>query len=171
MFFSYKKCVHFDETPTIIYNVVIEHSMNATAAEPASSMPSNEKEVQTISQTVVMTLAASESRTTNGDPLEATGSLPNGNVHQMEQEIPIDDDDVHEGRRHHHRGHNTDDVATSALFPRVAFDREAAEVLITTSNKGRNGSRLPPPRTLRKCVLINNDCKYSLQKPTVIIRK
>ena len=168
-------CVHFDETPTIIYNVVIEHSMNATASEPASSMPSNEKEVQTISQTVVMTLAASESSTTNGDPIEATGSLPNGNVHQMEQEIPIDvdddvHDDVHEGRRRHHRGHNTD-VATSALFPRVAFDRESAEVLITTSNKGRNGSRLPPPRTLRKCVLINNDCKYSLQKPTVIIRK
>ena len=144
----------FRRDPTI-YNIVIEHSTNAIAAsaEPACSVPSNEKEVQTISQTVVMT-AASES--SNGDPLEA-GSLPNGNVNpnfggsSVEMEPK---DDAHEGRQH-----------------KAAFFREAAEVLITTSNKGRNGGRLPPPRTLRKCVLINNDCKYSLQKPTVIIRK
>ena len=59
---------------------MIEHSTNAVAAEPAASVPSNEKEVQTISQTVVMTAASPES--SNGaDPLLEAGSLlPNGNV-------------------------------------------------------------------------------------------
>ena len=44
--------------------------------------------------------------------------------------------------------------------------KEASKVLIKTStDKKVHGGRLPPPKSLRKCVLINNECKYSIKLP------
>ena len=50
-------------------------------------------------------------------------------------------------------------------------EQQKPHVLITTSfsAEGHQPSitrgRVPPPKALRKCVLINNDCKFSIQLP------
>ena len=140
----------------------------------AEALP-NGREVQTISQTVV---TASES--SNGEVPAAASSeavlMPNGianptirpHLRSFSASVmpPLETfDENADGGRHY------------VIAGRASCEEQPQRpphVLITTSFSAEgqqqpqppiSRGRVPPPKALRKCVLINNDCKFSIQLP------
>ena len=147
-------------------------SATITQGSSAEALP-NGREVQTISQTVV---TASES--SNGEiPTNAVTSeavlMPNGttNPTMLRPHLrsysasmpPLETfDESADGGGHY------------AIAGASLEEQQRPHVLITTSFSAEGHQqpqphitrgRVPPPKALRKCVLINNDCKFSIQLP------